>query len=126
MLFAFYLDGIFPFLLGEGLLQNDDNESFVESLDQWDTDPTNSEWLTPTRALQSENEIRYFVELTRQSMCLEWNILLGVLLQDVTVFSDTLTELKKISPHNVKLPNNIWVWLLEGINSLSEWASKGW
>ncbi len=75
-------------------------------------------------AIQSENEIKYFVELTRRAMCLEWNMLLGILLQDVNVFSDTLEQLKEITPSDVTLPDKMWVWLLEGINTLSDWASK--
>ena len=111
-------------ILGEVLLQQDDSGSAVESLDVWEGSPEGSEWALPTKTIQSEAEIKYFIELTRQSMCLEWNMLLGILLQDVKVFNDTLEQLKDANPRQVTLPDNIWVWLLEGFNSLSEWASK--
>ncbi len=94
-------------------------------LESWENGSAeNSPWFTPTKAIQSENEIKYFVELTRHAMCLEWNMLLGILLQDVNVFSDTLEQLKEITPSDVTLPDKMWVWLLEGINTLSDWASK--
>ena len=109
---------------GDRLLQQDDNEVTVEMLETWENGSDNSHWMTPTNAIQSENEIKYFVELSRRSFCLEWNMLLGILLQDVKVFTDTLEQLKEITPNNVTLPDKMWLWLLEGINSLSDWASR--
>ena len=108
---------------GEGLLLQEDSESVTETMDtSWEGDLDASRWTT-SRAMQSEREIRYFVDLTRRAMCIEWNVLLGILLQDQQVFGDTLEQLKEIAPQ-VILPDDIGAWLLEGVASLSQWATK--
>ncbi len=105
-------------------LHPQDSDSVADTLDSWEHDQDNSEWTTPNRAMQFEHELRFLADLTRRAICLEWNMLLGVLLQDVTVFTDTIDYLKGLDTREVTLPDSIWVWLLEGITSLSEWAAK--
>lgn len=82
-------------------------------------------WTTSTRTVQSEQEIRYFVDASIQSLCLEWTVMLGVLLQDSAIFIHVNQLLDSLESHIV-LPLDIDGKILAGITSLNEWAARNW
>lgn len=109
-----------------------DSESVLETVDDdpslWEEDVSmTTVWTTSTRTVQSEREIRYFVDASIQSYCIEWAAMLGILLQDSTVFihvQQLLDDEERID--GVVFPPGIDNRILTGVTSLSEWATINW
>ena len=109
-----------------------DSESIVETVDDdpslWEEDVSmTTVWTTSTRTVQSEKEIRYFVDASIQSYCIEWAAVLGILLQDSTVFihmQQLLEDEERIE--GVVFPSGIDSRIMTGVSSLSEWAANNW
>ncbi|XP_019849671.1 PREDICTED: RAB6A-GEF complex partner protein 1-like isoform X2 [Amphimedon queenslandica] len=107
-----------------------DSESIVETVDDdpslWEEDVSlTTVWTTSTRTVQSEREIRYFVDASIQSYCIEWAAVLGILLQDSTVFihmQQLLEDEERIE--GVVFPSGIDSRIMTGVSSLSEWAAS--
>ena len=113
----------------DGFLLPEDTESIVETIDDtymWEGDNNvamTTVWTMPTKSIQAEREMRYFVNITSSTLCLEWSVILGILLQDLTIFIDLSNQLNNINPQIV-FPEGMGTWLLEGVASLGEWAAK--
>ena len=109
-----------------------DSESIVETVDDdpsiWEEDVSmTTVWTTSTRTVQSEREIRYFVDASIQSYCIEWAAILGILLQDSTVFihmQQLLDDEERID--GIVFPSGIDNRIMSGVSSLSEWAANNW
>ena len=106
-----------------------DSESLVETFGDsslWEDDVAMSmAWTSSSRTVQSEQEIRYFVDASIKSLCLEWVVILGILLQDPTIFIHISQQLTEIDS-TVTFPLGIEKRIFDGVASLNEWASIHW
>lgn len=127
--YSFVSDSLIKNSSVDRFLLPEDTESLVETIDDtymWEGDNNVSMttvWTVPTKSIQAEREMRYFVNITNSTFCLEWSVILGILLQDITIFIDLSNQLNNINPQIV-LPEGMGTWLLEGVASLGEWAAK--
>lgn len=99
-------------------------ETIDESTTIWEDDV--SMWTSSTRTVQSEQEIRYFVDASIKSYCLEWIVILGILLQDPTIFIHIGQQLSELDDPTVTFPAGIEKRIFEGVSSLNEWALNNW
>ena len=63
--------------------------------------------------------------VTEQAMCLEWVIILSVLLMDTTVLVHTSQQLQSLDTHTT-FPEDTGTRLTDGIKALSVWATNSW
>lgn len=113
-------------LLADRLYGSDSLVEIVDDSSLWEEDITmTTGWITPSKTVQSELEIRYFINASVTSYCLEWVVILGVLLQDLSIFMHVQQQLNYLDSQTT-FPDDIDTRLLNGINSLSEWAAINW
>ena len=65
------------------------------------------------------------MSVTEQAMCLEWVIVLSVLLMDTTVLVHTSQLLQSLDTHTT-FPEDTGTRLTDGIKALSVWATNSW
>ena len=114
-------------LLADRLYGSDSLVEIVDDSSLWEGEDITmaTGWTTPSKTVQSELEIRYFINASVSSYCLEWVVILGVLLQDLSIFMHVQQQLNYLDSQ-ITFPDDIDTRLLDGINSLSEWAAINW
>ncbi len=65
----------------------------------------------------------YFVEVALESLCVEWALILAVLLLDTSVFG---RGVECVSTHAGVLDRDILTSCLQGVEELYEWAETDW
>ena len=65
---------------------------------------------------------RYFVEVTLAALCIEWTVVLGVLLLDVSVLTRTVESVRKQGG----VEGGVFARIVQGVEEIHSWAESEW
>jgi len=66
--------------------------------------------------------LRYFVEVTLAALCVEWTVVLGVLLLDVSVLARTVETVRKQGG----VEGGVFARIVQGVEEIHSWAESDW
>ena len=65
---------------------------------------------------------RYFIEVTLEALCIEWTIVLGALLLDVSVLARTVEMVQKQGG----VEEDVFTRIIRGMEDMYTWAESEW
>ena len=65
---------------------------------------------------------RYFIEVTLEALCIEWTIVLGALLLDVSVLTRTVEMVQKQGG----VEEDVFTRIIRGMEDMYTWAESEW